>query len=159
MIAAINGHAIAGGCILAAACDHRIMTEGNGRIGIPELAVGVPFPALPLADHGRRASPMVRLRDLVFTGRTVLIDEAKAMGLIDEKCPSGMLIDRAMKWRRAIAGDSGRRVRADEGGVLHADPRAHATNSPTSNARVVDAWLQQHTYDTIRAYLEKTVKK
>src|SRR5919106_6432262 len=48
LVAAVNGHAIAGGCILAAACDHRIMTEGNGRIGIPELAVGVPFPALPL---------------------------------------------------------------------------------------------------------------
>ena len=48
MIAAINGHAIAGGCILAACCDHRIMVEGTGRIGIPELAVGVPFPALPL---------------------------------------------------------------------------------------------------------------
>ena len=65
MVAAINGHAIAGGCILAAACDHRIMTEGNGRIGIPELAVGVPFPALPLADHGgarrRRSASRSRL--------------------------------------------------------------------------------------------------
>jgi enoyl-CoA hydratase len=36
VVAAINGHAIAGGCILAAACDHRIMTEGNGRIGIAQ---------------------------------------------------------------------------------------------------------------------------
>ena len=66
MVAAINGHAIAGGCILAAACDHRIMVEGNGRIGIPELAVGVPFPALPLQIMAARLADGA-LRDLVFT--------------------------------------------------------------------------------------------
>ena len=94
VIAAINGHAVAGGCVIAATCDHRIMTEGPGRIGIPELAVGVPFPALPLQIMVARVTDGP-LRDLVFSGRTVQIDEARAMGLIDEKCPSGMLMDRA----------------------------------------------------------------
>src|SRR5690349_13241143 len=65
VIAAINGHAIAGGCILAAACDYRIMTDGQGRIGIPELAVGVPFPALPLQIMAARLADGA-LRDLVF---------------------------------------------------------------------------------------------
>ncbi len=157
MIAAINGHAIAGGCILAATCDHRIMTEGTARIGIPELVVGVPFPALPLQIMSARVADGP-LRDLVFTGRTVLIDEAKTLGLIDEKCPSGMLMDRAMEAAAAVGGDSCRRVRTDEAGVLHADPRTHQQLADM-NARVVDAWLQQHTYDTIRAYLEKTVGK
>src|SRR5579859_4504181 len=41
VVAAVNGHAIAGGCILASAADHRIMARGPGRIGIPELVVGV----------------------------------------------------------------------------------------------------------------------
>jgi enoyl-CoA hydratase/carnithine racemase len=50
--------------------------------------VGVPFPALPLQIMAARLADS-SLRDLVFTGRTVQIDEAKAMGLIDEKCPSG----------------------------------------------------------------------
>ena len=72
VVAAVNGHAIAGGCILAAACDHRIMVEGNGRIGIPELAVGVPFPALPLQIMSARLADGP-LRDLVFTGRTVQV--------------------------------------------------------------------------------------
>src|SRR3990170_4721879 len=65
MVAAINGHAIAGGCILAAACDHRIMAEGNGGIGIPELAVGVPFPPLPVQIMSARLADGP-LRDLVF---------------------------------------------------------------------------------------------
>ena len=44
LVAAINGHAIAGGCILAQTADWRIMTDGKARIGVPELLVGVPFP-------------------------------------------------------------------------------------------------------------------
>ena len=131
MVAAINGHAIAGGCILAAACDHRIMVEGNGRIGIPELAVGVPFPALPLQIMAARLADGP-LRDLVFTGRTVQVDEAKAIGLIDEKCPAGMLLDRAIEVAQQAGVDSRRRLCADERGVLHADPATRRLTSPIS---------------------------
>jgi enoyl-CoA hydratase len=157
IVAAVNGHAIAGGCILAAACDHRIMTEGNGRIGIPELAVGVPFPALPLQIMAARV-PDGHLRDLVFTGRTVQIDEAKALGLIDEKCPAGMLMDRATEIAEKLAAiPAGAFALTKE--VFYAPILARTQQLADLNARVVDAWLQQHTYDTIRAYLEKTVGK
>ena len=157
MVAAINGHAIAGGCILAACCDYRVMMEGNGRIGIPELAVGVPFPALPLQIMAARLADGP-LRNLVFTGRTVQIDEAKAMGLIDEKCPSGMLLDRAMEVAQELAtipaGAFALTKEAFSTPILQ-----RAAQFADLNARVVDAWMQQHTYDTIRAYLDKTIPK
>lgn len=157
VVAAVNGHAIAGGCILAAACDHRIMVEGNGRIGIPELAVGVPFPTLLLQIMAARLADSA-LRDLVFTGRTVQVDEATTMGLVDEKCPSGMLIDRAteaaQKLARIPAGAFALTKEAFYSPILH-----RTAQLADLNARVIDAWLQQHTYDTIRAYLEKTVIK
>jgi enoyl-CoA hydratase/carnithine racemase len=54
VVAAVNGHAIAGGCILACTCDRRLMTTGAARIGVPELKVGVPFP--PLVVEIMRAS-------------------------------------------------------------------------------------------------------
>lgn len=156
-IAAINGHAIAGGCILAAACDHRIMTEGTARIGIPELAVGVPFPALPLQIMSARVADGP-LRDLVFTGRTVLIDEAKALGLIDEKCPSGMLMDRAMEAAGRLSAISpGAFALTKE--AFYTPILERAKQLAGTNARVVDAWLQPHTYDTIRKYLDKTIRK
>lgn len=48
VIAAVNGHALAGGCILVCACDYRIMADGPGTIGVPELHVGVPFPTIAI---------------------------------------------------------------------------------------------------------------
>jgi enoyl-CoA hydratase len=157
MIAAINGHAIAGGCILAACCDRRIMVEGNGRIGIPELAVGVPFPAMPLQIMAARLSDAA-LRDLVFTGRTVQVDDARALGLIDEKCPSGMLIDRATEVAQQLAAiPAGAFALTKE--AFYAPILARAESLRDLNARVAEAWLQPHTYETIRAYLAKTVGK
>jgi enoyl-CoA hydratase len=157
MIAAINGHAIAGGCILAATCDHRIMIEGNGRIGIPELAVGVPFPALPLQIMSARVADGP-LRDLVFSGRTVQVDEAKTMGLIDEKCPNGMLLDRAHEVAVKLAAiPAGAFALTKES--FYSPILERTRQLADTNARVSEAWLQPHTYDTIRAYLEKTVGK
>lgn len=157
LIAAINGHAIAGGCILAAACDHRIMTEGVGRIGIPELAVGVPFPALPLQIMAARV-PDGHLRDLVFTGRTVQIDEAKAIGLIDEKCPSGMLMERAHEVAQQMMSiPAGAFALTKE--AFYSPILERTRQLADLNARVVNAWMQQHTYDTIRTYLDRTIKK
>jgi enoyl-CoA hydratase len=157
LIAAVNGHAIAGGCILVAACDRRIMAEGNGRIGVPELVVGVPFPALPLQIVAARTADAA-LRDLVLTGRTVQVDEAMTLGLIDEKCPLDLLLERAMAAANRFA-------------AIPADTFALTKEAFTTlildraaclsdlNARVVHAWMQPHTYDTIRAYLERTVAR
>ena len=157
MVAAVNGHAIAGGCILAACCDHRIMVDGTGRIGIPELGVGVPFPALPLQIMATRVADAA-LRDLVFTARTVQVDEAKTLGLIDEKCPAGMLMDRALEVAERLAAiPAGAFALTKE--TFYTPILARAKTLSDLNDRVIDAWMQPHTYDTIRAYLEKTVGK
>jgi enoyl-CoA hydratase len=157
VIAAVNGHAIAGGCILVACCDHRIMTEGAGRIGIPELAVGVPFPALPLQIMAARLSDGA-LRDLVYSGRTVQVDEAKSLGLIDEKCPAGMLLDRAAEVAEKMASiPAGTFALTKE--AFYAPILERTKQLADLNARVTDAWMQQQTYDTIRKYLDKTIRK
>ncbi|OFW45263.1 MAG: hypothetical protein A3J29_19140 [Acidobacteria bacterium RIFCSPLOWO2_12_FULL_67_14b] len=155
MVAAVNGHAIAGGCILAACCDRRIMSHGTGRIGIPELAVGVPFPALPLQIMAARVADGP-LRDLVYTGRTVQVDDALTLGLVDETCAADALLDRALEVARALASiPAGAFALTKE--AFSAPILDRTRQLDDLNARVVEAWMQQHTYDTIRAYLERTV--
>ncbi len=99
VVAAVNGHAIAGGCILASACDHRVMNAGHGRIGVTELLVGVPFPITAL-EILRFAVGTARLRELTCFGRTYPVDEAIRLGLIDEAAAEGAVLERAV----AVAG-------------------------------------------------------
>jgi len=157
VVAAVNGHAIAGGCIMVCAADWRLMTRDAGRIGIPELAVGVPFPALPLQIMAARVSD-VALRDLIFTGRTVQVDDAKAMGLVDEKCPDGMLMNRAHEVARtylAIPAHAFALTKA----AFYTPILKRTEQRADVNARVVQEWMEPHTYETIRAYLARTVGK
>lgn len=157
IVAAVNGHAIAGGCILAAACDYRVMAEGTGRIGVPELVVGVPFPALPLEIMATRVSAPV-LRDFVYTGRNVQVDEAVAKGLVDEKAPPDQLIDRACAVAEQLASIPPYAFALTKE-TLYSSLLSRVDQAADVNARVVEAWKQQATYDAIRAYLERTVGK
>jgi enoyl-CoA hydratase len=95
VVAAVNGHAIAGGCILVCACDHRVMADAEGRIGVPELRVGVPFPTAPL-EVLRFAVPRQLLQTLTYTGKTYGPADALSWGLVDELVAPDELMDRAV---------------------------------------------------------------
>jgi len=95
VVAALNGHAIAGGAVLAAAADHRVLTTGPGRIGVTELLVGLPFPlaALEILRCAYGTAPLPRL---TYTGETRGGDEALATGLVDELAPPEEVLERAL---------------------------------------------------------------
>jgi enoyl-CoA hydratase len=94
VVAAVHGHAIAGGCVLACACDHRVMNAGHGRIGVTELLVGVPFPVAAL-EILRFAVGAHRLTELTYCGRTYPATEAVGLGLIDEAVAGESVLERA----------------------------------------------------------------
>lgn len=156
-VAAVNGHAIAGGCILAAACDHRIMANGDGRIGVPELAVGVPFQTLPFEIVGARVNPSA-FRDLVLSGRTVPPSEALAIGLVDEIAEPAMLEARAREKADQLA-----QIPATTFGLTKRTftaPLLERVRAASDlNAEAQDAWANPEVQTRIREYLEKTVRK
>lgn len=82
-VAAINGHAIAGGCILAVACDHRIMAPEQAKIGVTELLVGLPFPPIALELMQQAVSPPV-VQELIYRGRLLSPAEALGINLVDQ---------------------------------------------------------------------------
>jgi enoyl-CoA hydratase len=87
VVAAVNGHALAGGCVLAAACDVRLMS--GGTIGLTELAAGVPFPTVPLEVMRYAAGPAVNR--LVLTAQRLDPAEAHRIGLVDEVVTEDLL--------------------------------------------------------------------
>lgn len=79
--AAVAGHAIAGGCLLALSCDLRVMATGQARQGLSELNLGVPVPAHCLRMlRARLSSPA--LDDLVFRGEGCPATRARELGLV-----------------------------------------------------------------------------
>ncbi len=82
LVAAINGHAIAGGCMLAACSDQRVMGKGKARIGVPELVVGVPFPPLVMEILRGAVAPQ-HFRTIAYLGETYGAVRALELGLID----------------------------------------------------------------------------
>ena len=93
VVAALNGHAIAGGAVLAAACDHRVLASGPGTIGVTELLAGLPFPLAAL-EILRCAYGTTALPRLTYTGETRGGEDALATGLVDEL--AGDVLDRAL---------------------------------------------------------------
>lgn len=154
LIAAINGHAIAGGGVIALACDYRVMADGDGTIGMPELRVGVPFPSGALAIV-RAAVPRAHLRDVVLRGSLSGPREALARGLVHEVVDEHGLLDRAVevgremrRIPRATFVLTKRRLAALEGAT-----------DPAYDADVEALWKDPEIHATIRTYLERTIGK
>ena len=157
VVAAVNGHAIAGGGIIACACDRRVMARGKGRIGVPELLVGVPFPVLPL-EIMRFATPAQHLQELVNGGANHLADEALARGLVDEVVEPEALIPRALAIAEQLAS-----IPATSFALVKRQLRAPVLERWRAmrehDERVREAWCAQETHAAIRGYLERTLGK
>jgi enoyl-CoA hydratase len=83
VVAAVNGHAVAGGAVLALACDSRVMGAGAGRFGLNEIRLGVPFPASAL-EIVRHAVPGGSVERVLYEGDLFEPPVALAHGLVTE---------------------------------------------------------------------------
>jgi len=102
VVAAINGHAVAGGCVLACAADRRLMAREGGRIGTTELAVGVPFPTVAI-EIMRCAAAAHRFEEVIFGAAAYAPPEAVERGLVHEIVEPDALIARAVVAAKALA--------------------------------------------------------
>ena len=157
VVAALNGHALAGGCITAACCDHVVMAEGTGRVGVTELAVGVPFPMLPLEIVRARLSAR-DARDLIYSARTVLPPEALALGLVDEIASGMDLMPRAI--------DAANRLAAIPSVSFALTKRAFVTPilarveaTTAINADVTRAWQGDEVLSHVRTFLDRRARR
>jgi enoyl-CoA hydratase len=111
VVAAINGHAVAGGAILACCADRRIMAHEAGRIGVTEMLVGVPFPALAF-EVLRAAVPAEYLAEFAYSGATYMTDDALECGWIDEIAEPEELLEDALAVAEELAALPGRPSRS-----------------------------------------------
>lgn len=100
-VCAINGQSPAGGCILAMACDHRVMAFGEHRIGLNEVPVGVVVPHFGI-ELARATVGSRKAAQMFYNGLLMEPDDACAFGIVDETCtPEELMIfaeTKLQKW-------------------------------------------------------------
>lgn len=156
VIAAINGHAMAGGAVLAACADRRIMAAG--RIGITEMLVGVPLPALAF-EIVRFAVPERYLPEFALTGATYPADEALAKGWVDEVVEPGALMARAQASAAFYAGLLPASFTQTKMQVRQAVSERMALSGAATDRAVTGIWLRDETLSRVADYVAKTLSK
>jgi enoyl-CoA hydratase/carnithine racemase len=152
-VAAINGPAIAGGCLLACACDRRLIAE-EARIGVTELRVGVSFPvvAVELLKHvsGRHAER------LMFDAKLLDAGEACLYGLAHQRLPRSEVRAAAIAAAEQLASFDTRAYALAKA----SSRRSMLSSSEDGGARLLDRQVGDHWQaDPTRASLERLLSK
>jgi len=158
VVAAINGHAIAGGCVLACCADRRIMTREGGRIGVTEMLVGVPFPALAF-EIVRFAVPPRYLSEFTLSGAIYETDTALQRGWIDEVAEPGELIEDAIAVAQELALLSPAAFAQTKMQIRQAVTERMAQSGEATDKAVTAIWTAPETLHYIRDYVARTLKK
>jgi enoyl-CoA hydratase/carnithine racemase len=155
-VAAVNGAAIAGGCILVCACDRRILASG-ARIGATELAVGVAFPAAALEIIRHACGD--RAEDVILGAGLHEGAGAVAMGLAHEVVPGEELLARAVETAERMGEMNPAAFRAAKA-QLHGPARQRIdANAAAVDAAALEVWCAPETIAAVRAAQERTARR
>ncbi len=158
VVAAINGHAIAGGCVLACAADQRLMARGSGRIGVTELLVGLPYPVIALEIMRFTAVPAY-FREVIFGGGRYPAEAAATRGLVDVIVDPEALLADAVEAARSLAS-----LAPAAFALTKSQTRQPVLDQLQKYGDVFDAaadeiWLAPESASRIRDYVSRTFKK
>lgn len=148
VVAAVNGHALAGGCVIAMAADVRYMAAGT--IGITEIAVGVPFPisAIEICRHVMGTSATAA----ALSGAAVSAEEALRRGWVDAVASPDELLDVATARARTL-GSLAPDTYAFTKQQLHRPARAAIDAGAEEDAHVARSWRSEQTRARISQFL------
>jgi enoyl-CoA hydratase/carnithine racemase len=152
-IAAITGFALGGGFELSLACDLRYAAD-DVKVGQPEVRIGV----IPGAGGTQRMAWLAGVgvsRDLTYTGRQVVAEEAKALRLVERVLPSDQVLEAAVRDARAFARGPRRALAAAKEAIM----AATGSPGPAGIAREKELFVALFGTDDqregMRAFIEK----
>ncbi len=158
LVAAVNGHAIAGGCLLACTADRSLMADGKGQIGVPEMRVGVTFPVVLIELMRAKINPAF-FPEIVQGGATYAPQDALQRGLVDEVVEPDQLLSEAIHAAESYAALRPEAFAFTKRQVRQPMREAIEARSEIQDAECFAFWETQETLAAIRAFVDKTLKK
>ncbi len=156
VVAALSGHAPAGGCVWALCCDYRVMASGPFRIGLNETQVGLVAPE-GIQRLLRRIVGPHRAERLLVAGDMVDAQQALAYGLVDELVDVDSVSARARVWLEQLLALPRSAMLATRA-VARADVVEALQPHHIQLDRFVGAWYSEGTQAALRALLAKLGK-
>lgn len=153
-VAAINGHAVAGGCIIAICCDYRFIAEGKKLMGLNEIKLGVPLP-YPADRILRQIVDDRSARRILDTGDFFPPGETFRMGLVDGVMPAEGVLPASVEKVKAIASSSlnaYRIIKQNRTGKVVAQIRDGLAERESI---FIEMWYSAETRRALRSALEK----
>lgn len=153
VVAEIQGHALAGGALLAFCADRRVMAHGDGRFGIHGVQLGVVYPQIAVEVlRWRLARPVVE--DLLYAGEIRPGHEALAVGLVDELVEVEALAERSAAAALAAGGPPGLKT------ALQASVAARVAEiDPVGMEAWLDRWFEPETRKRVGAAREALLSR
>ncbi len=149
LVGAINGHAIAGGCMLALGCDVRVMTQGPARISLNEIGFGSSVFAGSVAML-KFAVGAARASEMLYSGAMYSAAEASALGLIHEVVDEAGLSTRAEEIARTLAGKDSRAFASIKRLLRRPVAEEITRREMASIVEFVDIWYSEPTWSNLR---------
>ena len=146
--AAIHGHAVAGGCLLALCCDLRIMATGRPRIGLSELNLGVPVPALSLMMLRERLAANV-VEELVVGGDGCNADRARDQGVVHRIADPDLVLAKTERELARLAAKPKHAFAATKQFLLGESWRRMSEPNNADDAVFLDCWFTKETQQRI----------
>jgi enoyl-CoA hydratase len=153
-LAAINGLAMGGGCELALACDVRLMADGEGRIGLPEITLGI----IPGAGGTQRLARLLgggRALEMMLEGRALTPREAEAAGLVHRVVAPEALAQEAAATAQRLARRAPATVAAIKRAVYQGASRPLNQGLHLERTEFVSVSSQAPALRAMRAYVDQ----
>jgi len=157
LVAALTGHAVAGGALLAATADFRFAAEGPGTIGLPEVTLGVHVPR-HCVEAMRATVGEQALTHWALLGETMPFAEARDLGAIDRIVPPEVLVDEAVAFAGRLAGASSEVYAAIKRDLRGAAYEKAQDVLPDGRKAFTDSWFSETGQKGMARALARTKK-
>jgi enoyl-CoA hydratase len=158
VVAAVNGHAIAGGAVLALSCDLRVMADGPHHFSLNEVQLGIPFPPATF-EIVRRATPAAARSAVLLQGRRFSPAEAHRLGLVHRLAGEGEALAAALEEARLFAAAGPEAVRAVKAALVEPVLRRIDAGSAGYKEKFAGAWFGEEARRRIGALRDELLAK